>query len=72
MDFFWLIPLGFVATIFFWALYIRIKREPPTVSTPRVIVDKPPTEPLIDPGAKEHDWSKRPCGSFLEWLGDRR
>lgn len=69
MDLFWLIPTGLVLIPLLLVLYVHISRRPSTPpSEPRVLVDKPSDEPLIDPATEARDWSGRPCGSYLEWL----
>ncbi|MGO8696239.1 MAG: hypothetical protein ACLQVY_00760 [Limisphaerales bacterium] len=57
---------------FFWGLYAYIRKRPISSNPPRVLVDKPPAEPPVDPAIKARDWSKRPCGSFLDWVFSRR
>lgn len=67
MDAFWVIPTGIVGVIFCWALYAYIRRLPERDSPPNVVLDKPRTEPLVDPSAEGKDWEHRPAGSFLDW-----
>jgi hypothetical protein len=72
MDAFWVIPTAMVVIAFFWALYACIRKRPSSSNPPHVLVDKSPTEPAVDPAIKDRDWSKRPCGSFLDWVFTRR
>ena len=71
MDIFWLIPVGIVAAIIIGILCFHVLRQPESPSEPRVLVDKPATEPVIDESALSKDWEKRPCGSFMDWLTNR-
>ena len=72
MDVFWLIPSGIVAMAFLAVFYAYIRTRPLSPSDPKVLLDKPSDEPLIDPAAMKHDWSNRPCGAFMEWQSERR
>lgn len=67
MDFFWLIPMSALVVPLLWAFYSYIKRRTSTHSTPQVLLHKTDGEPSIDQATLDRDWSKRPCGSFLDW-----
>lgn len=72
MDAFWVIPSAIVLLICVSIFYAYIKRHPVSPSEGRVLLDKP-GKSEVDPSIKHRDWSKRPCGNFLEWLtGHRR
>jgi hypothetical protein len=71
MDLFWLIPVGTVAVILIGVFWAFIVRQPEQPSNPRVLVDKPSSEPSVDEAAKSGEWQKRPCGSFMDWLAKR-
>ena len=71
MDVFWLIPMVLVGIALLSVLYARIRKLPSSMSTPHVLVDKPLDKPAIDQATLDHDWSGRPCGSFLDYLAGR-
>jgi hypothetical protein len=71
VDAFWLIPLAIVVIAFVWIFCAHMKKLPSSPCTPHVLVDKPPDEHPIDQDAGSRDWSKRPSGSYLDWLFGR-
>jgi hypothetical protein len=70
MDFFWLIPFAIVALAFLWVFYALISKHPSGPSEPHVLLDKTGA-PAVDENVKARDWTRRPCGSFLDWLYGR-
>lgn len=70
MDAFWIIPLGIIGLAFVGALVWHLAKQPETPSNPRVLVDKPPSEPTVDKSAEGRDWVRRPYGSYVEWRRD--
>jgi hypothetical protein len=71
MDIFWLIPVGIVGIAFLVGFVAYMMRRPLSPSNPQVLVDKSSNEPTVDEADKARDWTKRPCGNFLEWLSKR-
>jgi hypothetical protein len=67
MDFFWLIPLLVLVLPLLVVFFAHIKGHPSTQSTPKILLHKAEGEPSIDQATLDRDWSKRPCGSFLDW-----
>jgi hypothetical protein len=72
MDAFWLIPFVIILIAFVWIFYAIIKRRPSAPAEPRVLVDKPAEKPPVDESIKAQDWSTRPSGSYMNWLGTHK
>jgi hypothetical protein len=68
MDIFWIIPIGTLGLACLGGFYAHIRKQPLSISTPRVLLDLPSTEQIPE----HRDWSERPCGSYLEWLASQR
>lgn len=72
MDIFWLVPVVILGIALFWGFYMYLKRRPVSSPTPHVLVDKSREETPGEQADKNRDWSKRPCGSFMDWILSRR